>query len=209
MDAKGKVKNSAANQDVSFRSSPSDEQVKMLKWLLTQIETILESPISSESWTSRWLMVLKRSADNGFCPEIPEYGFGDPKSYAIMEDVVFRLSDCGAVRHGAECFNYFFPQELDDHFLLISDHLEGNVPWKYVDVEELQDILCEMVDQGFTFPLNPKWILADQGWKKVYDKMMSSDNGSILQSMDVWYPIDIHERIEDIHRRFPDSRGEN
>ena len=28
---------------------------------------------------------------------------------------------CGAVRHGAECFNYYFPQEMDDEFLVIWD----------------------------------------------------------------------------------------
>ena len=31
-------------------------------------------------------------------------------------------------RHGPECFNYSFPQELDDKFLVISDTLEGKVP---------------------------------------------------------------------------------
>ena len=48
---------------------------------------------------------------------MPKYGFGDPKSYAIMKFAVQRLEDSGAVRHGAECFNFYFPQELDDEFL--------------------------------------------------------------------------------------------
>ena len=49
-----------------------------------------------------------------------------------------------------------------DHFLVISDELEGPSPWKYVNVEELQEFLCRKIDDGFCFPLNPKWILADK-----------------------------------------------
>jgi hypothetical protein len=37
--------------------------------------------------------------------------------------VVGRLMGYGVVRHGAECFNYYFPQEIDDEFLVISDRL--------------------------------------------------------------------------------------
>jgi len=194
-------------RNVYYTSSSSKYQVELLRWLLTQIDTILDSPATSKSWTSRWLDVLKESAEKGFYPEIPEFGFGDPKSYAIMKEVVRRLGDNGAVRHGAECFNYSFPQELDNRFLVISDHLEGNVPWKYVDVQELQSILYNRIDAGFTFPLNPKWIVANHGWKAVYDKMMSSNSECVKKSLAVWYPegSGIRELIEDICRRFPDG----
>jgi len=108
---------------------------------------------------------------------------------------------CGMV----QCFNYFFPQELDDQFLLI-DEID-NAQWKYVDVQELQNILCKRIEEGYTFPLNPKWILADPGWKALYDKMMASDNQSIQMSLAVWYPVEsgIRELIEDIYARFPDG----
>ncbi len=33
-----------------------------------------------------------------------------------------------STRHGPECFNYGFPQELDGQFLIISDELDGHVP---------------------------------------------------------------------------------
>jgi len=194
-------------RNINYETPLSVEQVNLLKWLLAQVEKILDSPITSRSWTSRWLDVLKDSADKGFYPVTPEFGFGDPKSYAIMEDAVGRLSKNGSVRHGAECFNYFYPQELDHSFLVISDNVGGKVPWKYVDVQELQELLCDRIEQGFTFPLNPKWILANRGWKAVYDKMMSSDSETIQKSLAVWYPPEsgIRELIEDVCIRFPDG----
>ena len=37
-----------------------------------------------------------------------------PRPSQIMECAVAHLSTTGAVRHGPECFNYYFPQELDN-----------------------------------------------------------------------------------------------
>lgn len=126
---------------------PRDQEDLML-WCVDNIEKILNSPPSSDTWTVRWLEVLKEEATKGFHPHIPEYGFGDPKSYGIMERAALQLIDTGAVRHGSECFNYYFPQEIDDTFLLISDTLKP-VPWKYVNVEELLSILSQRVKDGF------------------------------------------------------------
>ena len=70
---------------------------------------VLAEP-SAAGWTKRWLEVLKREATLGFHPEIPPFGFGDPTSYDIMAKAVHRLGMTGAVRHGAECFNFYFPQ---------------------------------------------------------------------------------------------------
>jgi len=111
----------------------------------------------------------------------------------------------GAVRHGAECFNYYFPQEIDEKFLVISDTLPGKLPWKYVDVDELQQMLREKVDDDFCFPINPKWILSDNGWKEIYDKMLLSTNANTQKSMETWYPKDsgIREMIQAVHKRFP------
>jgi len=193
---------------VNYETSLSQKQVEMLRWLLTQIELILESPSPSKSWTSRWLEVLKENAAaKDFFSEMPKFGLGDPKSYAIMENVVSRLKFNGAVRHGAECFNYCFPQELDDRFLVICADKDANskVPWKYVNLKELQDMLCIRIEEGYIFPLNPKWILADHGWKAVYDKMLSRKDESNQKSLAVWYPQDIRELIEGIHTRFPDG----
>ena len=100
----------------------------MLEWILTQNKVVLDRSATSNSWRSQWLEVLKESAEKGFYPEMPEYGFGDPKSYAIMEDFVKRMRNkgVGSVRHGAECFNFYFPQELDDKFLVICNSLLSN-----------------------------------------------------------------------------------
>lgn len=120
--------------------------------------------------------VLKDAAKTGFHPQIPRLGFGDPTSYSLMEDAIERLANVGPVRHGAECFNYFFPQDLDEEYLVICDALPGKVSCKYMGVEGLLEYLSNKIDEGFAFPLNPKHILCDAGgWKELYDKLMKSD----------------------------------
>jgi hypothetical protein len=71
----------------------------------------------------------------------------------------------------------------------------------------MQEFLCEKIDEGFTFPLNPKWVLCDKGWKEVYDRLMSSDKANVQDSLDIWYPREsgIRERIESIHERHPEG----
>jgi hypothetical protein len=189
-----------------FGCNLPEEQEDLMMWCLDHIEDILEEDPSSESWTVQWLEILKEESSNGFVPEIPEYGFGDPKSYGIMEKAANKLVDTGAVRHGSECFNYYFPQEIDDYFLLVSDTFRP-VPWKYVNVAELQDILIQKIQEGFVFPLNPKWVLCDPGWKRVYDELMKSDALYAENSKDVWFPHDIgiREKIEEIYERCPDG----
>jgi len=63
------------------------------------------------------------------------------------------------------------------------------------------------VDEGHTFPLNPKWVLCDPGWKRVWDKLMSSDNECTQRSLDIWYPPSsgIRERVEEIYQRHPNG----
>jgi hypothetical protein len=107
-----------------------EDQVDLVNWTLANIEDVLNEP-KAQSWTSRWLDVLKREAKKGFHPELPKFGFGDPRSYDIIAKAVEHLNLSGAVRHGAECFNFYFPQELDDEFLIVWDGFD-KVPWKYV-----------------------------------------------------------------------------
>jgi len=182
---------------------PAD-QVELITWAMSKIETLLDTP-STEGWTTRWLDVLKKAAViEGFYPKMPPYGYGDPKSYGITEQAVSRLKRTGAVRHGAECFNYYFPQELDEEFLIVSDSFKP-VPWKYVGFEELQEFLKDKIDNGFTMPLNPKWILCDPGWKDVFDKLKASRMPNVQESLNVWYPkhAGICEMIERIFARHP------
>jgi hypothetical protein len=110
----------------------------------------------------------------------------------------------GAVRHGAECFNYYFPQDLDDQFLVISEDLRGKDHWTYMNAEEVQDFLLARIRDGYTFPLNLKWVLCD-GWGKIYDELIASDRAEVKESLNTWFPPDsgIREKIADIRKRFP------
>jgi len=57
------------------------------------------------------------------------------------------------------------------------------------------------------FPLNPKWILCDPGWKKIYDDLLASDALYADLSKDVWFPpySGIRERIDEIHKKHPNG----
>merc|ERR1712238_120479 len=195
---------------LTFGCNLPRDQEELMMWCVSHIEEILEgqrqNPTNGDSWTIRWLDILKKEAARGFHVEMPEYGFGDPKSTSIMEHAANRLKSTGAVRHGSECFNYQFPQEIDDMFLLISDTLKP-VPFKYVDVEELQEILSRKIKEGFVFPLNPKWILCDPGWKTVYDELMATDSLYSDLSKDVWFPphTGIRTRLEEVCAKYPEG----
>lgn len=139
---------------------------------------------------------------------MPRFGFGDPKSYSVMEMAVKRVQENGAVRHGPECFNYYFPQDLDEEYLVISDTLDGPVPWKYVDLDDLQDLLYDAILDGFTFPINPKWVLVDPGWKRVWDCLMQSEHINTKESLNVWFPPSsrIRERVNSISKNHGGNR---
>ena len=184
---------------------PSD-QIEIMKRVIDGIENILNDPRStSRSWTSNWFQILKENASDGVKVKMPQFGYGDPKTYSIMKNAISRLTDNGAIRHGSECFNFFFPQELDHKFLVISNRRINGKPWTYLSISELQTYLRSMIKEGFTFPLNPKWILCDKGWKTVYDDLVASQHPNVQSSLDSWYPPEsgIRKRIESIYRQHP------
>merc|ERR1719356_1211505 len=127
---------------VTYNKPMGVQELSMLHWCVNEIEGLLQSPDPETGWTQRWLEVKKKNLlRNGEAQKaMPKFGYADPRSYAIMKGAVGRLKTNGAVRHGPECFNYNFPQELDDEFLVISDLFSG-VPWRYTDVKGLLDIL--------------------------------------------------------------------
>ena len=59
---------------------------------------------------SRWLDVLKQAHDQGFEPPVAKIGYGDPTSTSIISQAVQQFGVTGAIRHGAESFNFYFPQ---------------------------------------------------------------------------------------------------
>ncbi len=191
---------------VAYRDPMGEQEQSMLKWCVDEIEGVLDSNSSEggKSWTRLWLDVKKKYAfDPRFQAPMPKMGYADPRSKAMMKGAVYSLRQNGAVRHGPECFNYSFPQDLDDKFLVISDTLPGLVPWKYVDINELKEILAEKIDDGFAFPLNPKWVLCDEGWKDLYDKLLASEAPNVQDAMNVWYPADVRDRIAAISSKHP------
>jgi len=195
------------SRGVKYENPLPKEQLELLKWMIKNISDVLGERCddSEAGWMETWFKVIKKAALKGYYPLQPKYGNGDPKSYEIMEIAVSRLQETGCVRHGAECFNWFMPQEIDDEFLVVSDTLPGNVNWKKVNPHELQDILITKIDEGFTFPLNPKWILCDPGWRRVYDKLLASQRPNVQDSIKCWLPPEsgLREEIDVISARHP------
>lgn len=149
------------SRGVRYKSPISKDQAELVQWSVKNIGQLLDERAASrseEGWMDAWFKILRSAALKGYYPTTPRFGNGDPKSYKIIEVAVSRLNETGCVRHGAECFNWFFPQEIDDRFLVISDTLiDSSVKWKMVNVQELQDLLIAKIEEGFTFPINPKW----------------------------------------------------
>jgi len=77
-----------------------------------------------------------------------------------------------------------------------------DVPWKYVGVDELQDLLRGKIADGFCFPLNPKWILMDPGWMELYQSQIQSPHQHIQDAMKIWFPPEsgLREDIERIYQ---------
>ena len=189
-----------------FEEEMAEDQIELLDWCISQIEWILDNQTDHpDSWTVKWLTILKHAAMNGFVPKMPPFGFGDPASYGIIEAAVNKSKKTnGAVRHGPECFNFFFPQDLDSELLII---YPGNQKWKYVSIPELQQILIEKIREGFTVPLNPKWILCDPGWINVFIELLKSRRPSVQSSMNIWFPAKsgLRERIISISKKHPNG----
>ena len=201
------------SRGVRYKSPIPPDQVELLKWSVNNIGEVLDERNNPNTenidWIDTWFGVLNKYHE--YHPKPPRFGNGDPKSYEIIEVAVSRLRDTGCVRHGAECFNWFFPQEIDDEFLVISDTLPGRIKWKKMNVHELQDILIEKIREGFTFPINPKWVLCDPGWKRVYNELLASEHPNVQDSINCWFPPEtgLREQIEDISARHPNGFDTN
>ena len=101
------------SRGVKYEHPIPQDQIDLVKWSVKNISEVLDERVESDSkagWMESWFKVLKKAALKGYYPKTPKYGDGDPKSYEIIEVAVSRLNETGCVRHGAECFNWFFPQ---------------------------------------------------------------------------------------------------
>eukprot|EP00929_Paragymnodinium_shiwhaense_P098622 TRINITY_DN600_c0_g3_i1.p1 TRINITY_DN600_c0_g3~~TRINITY_DN600_c0_g3_i1.p1 ORF type:complete len:836 (+),score=202.96 TRINITY_DN600_c0_g3_i1:169-2676(+) len=189
-----------ASKGMLYEKLPED-QGNLITWSLEHTEAILASP-DHQNWTSRWIDVLRKENERGFHPHLPLYGFGDPTSYEMVGQVVIATEACGAVRHGAECFNFYFPQELDDEFLVVWTEFPQK-PWAYFTEEKLRAFLMERINDGYAFPVNAVWPVRDKGWFEVFEALKKSAEGKkVLPS---WYlpQLRLEERIQTLHKQFP------
>lgn len=187
-------------------TSLPQEQVQLAKWALDHTAAILKSPGLS-SWNTRWLQVLREAAEDDFHPDVPEYGFGDSVSNNLIAAIVKATSDMGAVRHGAECFNYFFPQELDEHYLVLWEGFaeQFGKPWVYLNADDLPTFLLARIREGFIFPINPVWAVRDQGWYEVFHELLELPAGQAAYN--TWFPSEsgILSQLEAMHTEFPEG----
>jgi len=194
------------SKGMSYAPVPPD-QVDIINWSLENTAGLLASCPSDKGWMGRWLEILCRNArdPNGIHPDFGKlkYGFGDGTSYGLIDDVVKCTAACGAVRHGAECFNYYFPQDLDDEFLVVWDGYT-NPPWRAVSEPELREFLIARAKDDYTFPLNPVWPVRDKGWYAVLEALKATAEGPA--NLKSWYPEQpLLERIAELHAQYPDG----
>eukprot|EP00439_Symbiodinium_sp_Y106_P080107 s332_g18.t2 len=131
----------------------------------------------------------------------------DATSYRLIEEVIHTTKESGAIRHGAECFNFYFPQELDTNFLVVWEgfHDIDGKPWAYMDEDELRDFLTERVEENYALPLNPIWCVRDLGWFDILEHQI--ENQSCKAALEAWYPEQsgILEKIKALHEEFTEG----
>lgn len=111
-------------------------------------------------------------------------------------------ADCGAVRHGAESFNFSFPQDFDETYLVVWEDLEkdyAKIPWKYCNMEELLSFLQERCEDDFLFPINPVWPARDPRWFEIYQKLKD------VEGEGSWLDAELCQIIEAIAKEYPDG----
>ena len=194
------------SKGMPFQVTLPEDQVVMMSWLIQRIGEVLDES-RPYGWNKRWLEVLQTKDLKTDVP-MPQYGFGDPQSYDMLSKVVQVVRASGAVRHGAEAFNYHFPQALDDMYLVIWHGFtryfgKRNAPWSYLTEPQLRDFLHGRIDDGYAFPLNPKWILCDPGWRDVYLHQLRSPHCS--EALRVFIPEahGVRKAIDEISARHP------
>jgi len=180
------------------------DQCKLATWALEHAEAILEQPLPG-SWTSRWLSVIKKASQDGFYPHIPKYGLGDTTSYNIIKEVIQATTSTGAIRHGAECFNYFFPQELDEEYLVVWSGFAEDKPWEYMDEDAVREWLIDRVGEGFVFPMNPVWIVRDIGWEEVFRAMQDTEEGRKALAANFPPESKLKEKVEHLLELYPEG----
>ena len=211
------------------------EQIKLVGWELENIEAMLLKATDEKKkggaekvtpWMNGWIERLRIEQEQGVKPpEAGLLGYGDPTSCFVMSEAVTWTRSIGAVRHSAECFNFHFPQCLDEEYLVTWDGFEGpedlgltasrasvsqtkgklgGLKFRYLKEEELRKFLIQRVKDGYGFPLNAKWVLCDKGWGDVWRALNEADGGRRLNP---WFPLEsgLRKRIERLRTLYPDG----
>ena len=64
-----------------------------------------------------------------------------------------------------------------------------------------QAFLIERIPEGFSFPLNPKWLLCDEGWWEVFQALQASE--AAAPALDAWFPGGLREEMAAIRAAHP------
>jgi len=211
-------------------------QLELVRWEITHIQRLLDRAREAErqgkqvtAWMKAWMGVL---AEHKMDREVKAglktceghgLGFGDATSIEWIEKAVSWTGATGAVRHGAESFNFYFPQDLDDQYLVTHHDLEGDVKHKTKSRRELRAWLLQRIDEGYRFPLNPKWLLCDcemeagyPSWYELWTQQIAAETKAAdatkaaAQGIKPWFPQAVRDAIEAIHKLHPEGypRGE-
>lgn len=201
---------------IKFEEPMPPEQVETMKETVRTARDVVTGNTEGKFWAEKWNYAKR----NRFAREkkgTPKpFGYGDPTTCKLVEAVVRKMTNFyknGAVRHSFESFNFENPQELDENFLVISDKISETikntnrkkVPWETVEQSKLLDFLKGRIEEGFTFPCNPKWILCDSGWDTIYEELIKSKNTTTKLSMETWLPQSsgLRKMIDNIKEAHP------
>jgi len=177
------------------------DQVALMQWCLERCAAIM-GDLHSACWMARWLDLLQRDARSGASPQLPSSGAGDHTTQRIMGEVVEATRATGAVRAGADCFNFYLPQDLEKEFLVVWDGFTSP-PWKMLTEPELRQFLLERIKEGYSFPFHPVWAIRDPGWYDVLQELRKAGSPNIKS----WLPPEkgILEKIDALHAAHPNG----
>merc|ERR1712060_859003 len=74
-----------------------------------------------------------------------------------------------------------------------------------MDEEGLREFLMKRILDGYTLPMNPIWLVRDEGWYELYEALKGQPEG--LKALEAWFPPEsgIMKRIEEVHGLYPDG----
>merc|ERR1712039_976942 len=77
--------------------------------------------------------------------------------------------------------------------------------WDYFCEDDLRTFLKARAAEGYSFPLNPVWLVRDHGWYEVWKQLQAGEDTSKVNA--AWYPPDsgICDIIDQLHESHPEG----